>query len=178
MTGFLKTWLKGNEASAAVEAGILFPVMVSMMLGVIDIGTAVVVNQKVINAAHIMVDLVTRGATVSSAQITDAGVAAQMALAPYSTATLAWDVEGIQYTGSPPSLKIQWDVPFNMNQNLGALTTLTNAGYTDTVGQGVVAVTVKYTYTPMFVNFISGSYPMQEVSFARGRQGVFVTKTS
>ena len=54
---------------------------------------------------------------------------------------------------------------------------LSSAGYVGADGEGVLAVTIKYTYVPMFSSIITGNLDMEEMSFARGRKGGFITRS-
>jgi Flp pilus assembly protein TadG len=186
MTGFLRTWLKKDDASAAIEAGFLFPVLITILLGVVDVGIGITINQKVVNASHEMVDILTRGKTVSNALLSDAAVAAQLSIQPYDTSSLGYDVEGVYLLGAAkaPTLApcvapcTAWNDTSNMGRNTGIAATLVTAGYVGEQGEGIVAVTVKYTYTPLFTGFLTGTFDIQEVSFARGRFGGFITRTT
>jgi Flp pilus assembly protein TadG len=186
MMRFLGAWLKKDDASAAIEAGFLFPVMVTIMLGVVDVGIAITINQKVVNASHEMVDLLTRGKTVTNALLNDAVVAAQLSIQPYDTASMGYDVEGVYLLGvtATPTLAPcgapcgAWNDTANMGRNTAVAATLAAAGYVGAQDEGLIAVTVKYTYTPLFTQFLTGSFDIQEVSFARGRFGGFITRTS
>ena len=71
-----------------------------------------------------------------------------------------------------------WNDTVNMGRNTDVTTTLSNAGYIGNQDEGVIAVTVKYTYTPFFTQFLTGEFDIQEVSFARGRFGGFITRTT
>jgi Flp pilus assembly protein TadG len=180
-----KIWLSNNDASAAVEAAFLFPLMVTILIGTIDVGVGVTVSAKVLNASQQMVDILTRGKTVSTILLQDAAVAANLALQPYNTTSLGYDVESVYLNGASATPTLEpcalpcsaWHSVSNMSRNTGILDTLATAGYVGEQDEGLIAVTVKYTYTPLFTQIIAGSINIQEVSFARGRFGGFITRT-
>ena len=55
-----RRWAKEDDAAAAIEAGLMLPIMIAVLLGVVDVGMALTVNQKVISASHMVSDLLTR----------------------------------------------------------------------------------------------------------------------
>ncbi len=173
MRGIVK-WLKNDDANAAIEAGFLFPVLVTILLGIVDMGVGLIVNEKVINSAHMMADLLAREDDISDAELTEAAVAAEMVIQPYETITMGYDVAGIQFLGAEMVPTERWRDTFNMDPNPDVLVDSIGLGYEN---EGVLAVTVRYTYTPYFSNFVVGQIEMQEVSYARGRKGNFVTRS-
>lgn len=176
MKTFWKKWLKGDDASVAIEAGMLFPVMASLMLGTIDIGVALNVNQKVINSCNALADVLARYQDINNTAFADAIVGSKLMFLPYGTESMAYDVQGLKYTSAiastPPVM--QWHNTCAMNMNTTAASGATGLGVQN---EGVIAVTIKYVYTPYFSGFLAGNINMQEVSYARGRKGGFVSRT-
>ena len=173
MLRMLEHWWKNEKAVIAIEVGILMPTMLTLLLGVMDIGTGVYLNQKLINADQMIADLLTRNDTVSAAvDLPNAVVAGQLTLAPYSTGSFGVDVVGIQFDGGPLQPTIIWRYTVNMNINLDVPTDANNLGNNQ---DGVIVVTTMYTYKPFFLGGMTkASYPMKEVAFARGRNGLFI----
>lgn len=171
---FFNYW-REEKAVAAVEAGILFPLLVAMLVATIDLGTALIASQKAINAAQMISDLMTRSTSVTQGDINDAIIAGQLALMPYSTTSYGTDIAGIQFVGTNKTPTVIWRNTANMSANTTVLAK--SAGMGDQ-NEGVVAVTVRYIYTPMFTSIITGPVTMIEESYARGRKGTFVSKSS
>src|ERR1700680_947569 len=100
MLCIFKRWWKDDKAVIAIEVGILMPVMLTLLLGVMDIGTGIYLNQKLLNADQMIADLLSRNDTVSAAvDLPNAVVAGQLTLAPYDTTTFGVDVAGIKFEG-------------------------------------------------------------------------------
>lgn len=177
MIGMLKKWLREDDAVAAIEAALLLPLMLMMLMGVIDLGRALNVNQKVGHSAALMADLLARDEDVSPAEFNDAVAGGQLAFAPYDTAPMGYDIAGVQFLTIAKNPTVMWRRTFNMNPN-GNITTDTAAIAAESFqNEGVVAVTVRYLYTPLFAQPLVGTVEMQEVFYTRGRQSVFVTGT-
>jgi len=177
MKNLFKKWLKGDEAVAAIEAGFLFPVMLLMMLGTIDVGMGLTISQKVINSCNTFADLLARQTDadgVNNADLSDAYTGAQLVIGPYSLTPFQYDAVGIQFVGATLTPTAIWRATCKMTANASAVT---NAAGLGAQNEGVIAVTVKYIYTPVFTSFVTGNFNMQEVSYARGRKGGFVIRT-
>ena len=46
MFSIFKSWKDGDEGMAAVEAAMIFPIMLSMLLAIFDLGNGILANQK------------------------------------------------------------------------------------------------------------------------------------
>ncbi len=170
--GMLRHWWKDDEAVVAIEMGILMPVMLTMLLGIMDIGNEVYLSQKLINADQMVADLLTRNDTDSNADLQDALIAGQLTLSPFDTTTFGIDIVGIQFQGGPTKPTIEWRYTNNMTSNPDVPNDAQNLGNDQ---DGVVVVTAVYTYVPFFFGGLtSASYNLQEVAFARGRNGLFI----
>ena len=163
IAGKLVRWCHEEKAVAATEAAILFPVLMSLLMGVYDLGNGIVVNQKAVTASQIIADLVTRNQVVDMDLITDIQIAGRMAMEPFPTAPMGYDIASVEF-----------DVTSNMTANDAAVDStdiIANAG------EGVVVVTVAYTYRPFFAHFVVDQIDMQEVAFLRGRRSATVLCT-
>ncbi|HEX2753181.1 MAG TPA: TadE/TadG family type IV pilus assembly protein, partial [Alphaproteobacteria bacterium] len=169
----LRKFLTGDEANAAIEAGFLFPVMVAILCGMIDMGVALITNLKVTTATQIVSDLLARDKSVTDAQIDDAVNAGRLALFPYDTATYGVDIVGIQYVGTGLVPTVRWRETINMAENAAVLERSEGLGLQN---EGVIAVTVRYFFTPYFSGFMINDIQMHEEAYVRGRKGLFVQK--
>jgi len=169
----LKKFLKREEANAAIEAGFLFPVMVAILCGMIDIGVALLTNLKVTTATQIVSDLLARDKSVNDAQIEDAINAGRLALFPYDTDSYGVDIVGIQYVGTGLVPTVRWRETLNMDENPDVLERSEGLGLQN---EGVIAVTVEYFFRPYFAGFMLDDIQMHEEAYVRGRKGLFVQK--
>lgn len=168
-----RRWMQDEGGVAAIEAGLLFPVMLTLVLGMVDIGNAILSNQKTIAASQISADLIARKETVSSADIEDAIEAARLALEPFPTTTFGIDVVSVRFDedGAP---QVVWRVTRNMTPNDNAVSSTVNIGE---AGEGVVIVSVVFRYDPVFSGFVIDEIPMMEVAFVRGRKSPVVNRS-
>lgn len=169
-------WWKDQKASIAAEAGIFIPILFSMLVAVYDIGTAILINQKAINASQMTADLIAREISVDDAQIEDAIEAARQAMLPLNLTNFGIGIASVQYneddepeilwqevTGTSTAFEVE-DAPIQGTIGLGG------------EGDGMVVVKVNYDYDPVFSGSFLPSIMMQEVSYTRGRRLPVVTR--
>lgn len=166
LRSFVK-WVKDDCATAAVEAGFLFPLLMLVLCGTIDTGLGLVTNQKVTNATQTVSDLLTREVQATPAEINDAIIAGRMAMMPYETDSYGVDIASIKFIGTTKVPTLQWRRTVNMAANTEILARTEGLGAQN---EGVLAVTVRYVFTPIFTSYFSGPIVMKIESFARGRK--------
>src|SRR6188768_1737058 len=115
MKRIMKKWLGETDASAAIEAGLLFPVMITMLLGTIDIGMGLTVNEKVTNACHSIADLLARYDDINNAALNDSIVGGELILQPYDATPMGYDVAGIQFINATLTPTEKWRDTFQMS---------------------------------------------------------------
>ncbi len=164
-------WAQEQQATAFMETVILFPVLISLLMGTFDLGQGINANQKTIGASQIIGDLITRDRSVTMSSLGDIIIAGELALEPFDTASFGYDIASVQFdaTGNPVVL---WRVTANMPANDDAIASTKGLG---SEGDGVVVVTSAYNYVPYFSHFIVDEIKMKEIAFLRGRKSSTVT---
>lgn len=160
---------------AAVELAMILPLLAALLLGVIDAGNALLINKKTMTASQIVADLITRSRTITDTQIDDSIAAARMALQPYGTNSLGVDIVSIQFVGTQATPTVLWRETYNMDENPDALDVARGLGVQN---EGVVVVTTRYSFEPVFLHGFFDELNMQEVAVTRGRRGPLVTKVN
>lgn len=165
-----KRWRNEEDGLAAVEAAMIFPLMLLMMLGIVDVGNAILANQKTVRASQVVADLISRGSGVTQDQIDEAVTAGRLAFEPLNSASYGVDIVSIRFDDDSNG-QIVWRETVNMP---GVADPLTSTDSLAAPNEGTVMVTVKYDFVPLFGNFILSELTMQEVAFARGRNSSVV----
>lgn len=170
----LVRFCRQDRGVAAVEAAFLFPLLIIILCGSYDMGVALLVNQKLITASQTVADLLAREDDVTNTELNEAIAAGRLSLMPYPTASFGVDVAGIQFVGvtQVPTLRWRDTVSADVNDDI-----LLRAAGLGMQNDGVLGITVTYTHNPYFANVLTGTIEMQEVAYARGRRGLFVTRT-
>ena len=172
MAWIFKHWRCKEDGAAAVELALIFPILMTLLFGMIDIGTGLVVNKKVVASAHIAAGLLARELIVSTSDLDEAEIAAQLALNPYPRDSFGIDVASIRYDeDNEPELI--WRETRGMEPNANAELRAVGLGVE---GEGVLVVSVHYVYEPNFSGFITGDIDMYEVAVVRGRRSAFIDR--
>ncbi len=171
MKSLIKRWVEDTRAIASVEAALVFPILMTLLLGTFDMGNGVLANQKAIRASQIVADLITRNASVSAAEIDEAIRAGELAFEPLDSSSFGVDIVSISFDDDAEP-HIVWRETRNMTANPDVLEDVVSLAE---AGNGVVAVSVQYLFEPIFVGFIVNEMTMQEVAFSRGRQSAVVS---
>ncbi|PCK00561.1 MAG: hypothetical protein COA45_01945 [Zetaproteobacteria bacterium] len=167
----LSRWKTGRDGVAAIEAAMIFPLMLAIFLSVFDAGNALLANQKTVRASQVVADLITRKNIVSTDDVDEAIRAGRLAMEPLDSTSFGVDIVSIRFDEDANS-SIVWRETVNMGSIPDALTAVSALEDED---EGVVMVSVEYVYTPLFASFISGSFTMREVAFSRGRRTPVIT---
>lgn len=166
-------WLIERSGAIATEFALVLPIMVALLFGVYDLGTAIVINQKAIAASQMMADLLARAVAVTQDDIDDIVFAGREAMQPYTADPFAYSMVSVRFVDDPedPEPEVCWD-------RGGISTTETMLEGTEPLalpGEGVVMVTVQYQYKPVFARYLKETMHMREVAFARGRRSPVVS---
>lgn len=171
MLSLFRKWVLGDDGVAALEAAMIFPLLLTLLVGVVDLGSGILVAQKVITASQISADLIGRHEIVSDGEIDEAVEAAAMAMSPYSSSIeLGVDIVSLEFNGDGTA-DVLWRRTQNMAPNETAVDSAASLG---AEGEGIVAVTVQYTFEPIFVGFLFENMEFTEVAFIRGRKSATI----
>lgn len=168
-----KRWWREEDALAAIESAYIFPIMLVILVGVFDVGNAILANQKAVRASQVVADLVARVNVVSDSDVSEAVDAGRLAFEPLDSSSFGVDIVSIRFDDITGDGEIVWRETDNMApvaDPLGAVQALEQAG------EGVVMVSVEYDYHPIFAGFVIDSFTMNEVAFSRGRRSPVVTR--
>lgn len=166
----MKKFLKDESGMSFMETAILFPILLSLIMAVYDLGQGVIVNQKTVMASQVIGDLITRYEVLDAATVNDIITAGELSLEPYPKTTFGYDITSIEFDedGDPVVL---WRMTENMSPDEDAINSTDGLG---DQGEGVVVVSVNYKYVPYFSNFIVDEINMNERAFLRGRKSATV----
>jgi len=168
-----RVWVARSSGMIAVEFALVLPIMVALLFGAFDMGSALVINQKAIAASQMMADLASRTVALTQDELDDIVFSGQQAMRPYSLATFSYSILSIQYADDEddPVPGVCWDYgPIETTQAMLDSTVPWAAP-----GEGLVVVTVDYDYEPIFATYLMDIINMREVAFARGRRSPVVS---
>lgn len=165
-------WRSEKHAVASIESAFVFPIMLLLLVGVYDLGNAILVNQKTIRASQVVADLITRENIVRDVSLAESIEAGRLAFAPLSSTSYGIDIVSIRFDENSDS-EIVWRETINMTPIADPL------GRVDSLAapeEGVVIVSVVYDYEPLISGFAINAISMQETAFSRGRSKSVITR--
>ncbi len=165
-------YLEDTTAVAAIEAALLFPILLLLLLGLLDIGYGILASQKTIRASQIVADLVARNISVNDQDIDDAIEAGKLALMPFDTGSFGIDIASITFD-EDGNAEVCWRETRNMPQNSDVPAIVDGLGID---GEGILAITVRYGYEPGFSSNVFDKIEMEEIAYTRGRSTAIVEK--
>ncbi len=167
----MRKWAIQEDGMALMEAAMLFPPMLTLLLGVFDLGNGIVLSQKTITSSQVAADLVARNRTMDTANLQDIIEGAKLSFQPFGLVDFGIDVVSIEFDNQQDP-QILWRHTENMQPNNTAVNSV--KGMSEE-GDGMIIVTVRYVYNPQFAHFFTGDFSFSETSFTRGRRSATVT---
>ncbi len=163
-------FFKNQSGMSVAETAILFPILLSLLMAIYDLGQGIITNQKTIMASQVIADLVARYEVLDAATVDDIVKAGEMSYEPYSILNFGYDITSIEFDEDGDPI-ILWRITENMNPDNDAVNSTDGLG---AEGEGVVVVSVNYKYIPFFSSFVVDEINMNERAFLRGRKSATV----
>jgi Flp pilus assembly protein TadG len=104
----VRSLLDDRSGLAAVEFAFVFPIMVVMYFGVVELSSAIAVDRKATQVARTLSDLTSQMASVADADIISFGEAAKAIMTPYSPSPLISSVTEVYVDKTSGVARVQW----------------------------------------------------------------------
>lgn len=172
-------WRSQVEGIAAVEFAMVFPIMIMLLLGTVELGNGILANQKVISSSQMVTDLLTRTEIVTDDQLAEAKRAGRLALAPFDPDLVGFDIISIRYDPDSADADEEPDpvVVWRNTDNMDAIPDITERVLPLALdGDGLIVTYVRFPYEPPFATRLVGNITMIEATFSRGRKSPVVER--
>jgi Flp pilus assembly protein TadG len=188
-----RRFLRSTRGLAAVEFGMVFPMLLVLLLASIDAGRAVAVYMKVRAATYALDAMANQYTSVQDTDLQGISGAAAAILAPYPSGPSGLRISQVEVTTGGPI--VAWSYGLNMtpytyqsSNNLvlpGTLASISapnnacptsfyTAGNVINNGCYLLLAQVQYTYTPMFAQFITGPITISDSLYLMPRNSLCV----
>jgi Flp pilus assembly protein TadG len=194
-----RRFLTSTRGLAAVEFGMVFPMLLVLLLASIDAGRAVAIYMKVRAATYALNSMANQYTSVQASDLQLISSAAAAVLAPYPSGPSGLRISQVEITTGGPV--VAWSYGSNMTAyaegytgltvpaNLASTSTPNNAcpvtpttyytaGNVNGNGCYLLLAQVQYTYTPMFAQFITGSITLADSLYVMPRNSLCVQYNS
>ena len=159
---------RDRRGSALIEAALVFPLMISLFLGISEFGEALTVSRRVEATAGTGADLVARLKTVSTADLDQIRPMLQQMMAPFATESLAIVISSV-VADADNNTTVAWSYADGGGaaHNEGDAIALP-AGLTEP-GTSVIVAEVTYRFRSTLATLIVGDVGMAAEAYLRPR---------
>lgn len=164
---------------AAVEFGMIAPVMMVLLIGTVEITRAVAIHQRFGQVTSMVADLVAREEKLTNDDVKAIYAIADLVMSPYDTQELQISVIPVMSSPTNASNTLVYpEITNRYNRKPGGERAKCQS-YPLGAGvvgknESVVVVETTYTFVPLFLNFIMGESPWKETAMAKPRKGLCV----
>jgi Flp pilus assembly protein TadG len=164
---------------AAVEFGLIAPVMLAFLIGTIEVTRAVAIDHRFSQVTSMVADLVTRSTELTADDVNAIYAVTGEVMRPYDVSDLTISIIPIvSGRDNPEDTRVYAGTANRPSFNGGALPAKCQS-YTLTEGmlgptEAVIVVEATYTFKPLFVGSLLGQKDWTSKAFAKPRIGLFV----
>lgn len=171
----LRRYLASTQGMAAVEFALLLPLLLLILFGMMDLGSAIVIKSKVRTAASTVSEIANQYTTIHNSDMSAILGAAAAVIAPYSVSNASVVLSQITIDGSGKAT-VSWSDAQN-----GTARTV-GSSYTPPSGIAVANTVlllgeVSYKFTPAFGYAVIGGMTLQDALYATPRSGASITRS-
>jgi Flp pilus assembly protein TadG len=173
----IRNFARACTGLAAVEFGLIAPVLVTLLLGSVEVTDAVACDQKVHSMASATSDLVAQATSVSTSDVNDVFNAINTVLYPYPTTSATIIVTSIvNDPNRPGNYIVAWSQAQNGTPHAVGSSIVVPAGLV-TTGGSVIYSEVRYTYSSPVTSFVAKSISMSSNFYTKPRASAQVVHT-
>lgn len=163
------------DGIAAVEFGLVLPMLTVLFLTSIDAGRALAVYMKVRAATYTLNAITNQYSTIQSTDMTDITGIVSLVLAPYPTSSTQITVSQIKIT-SATSATVNWSATQNgtaLTKN-SSFTVPSNFATCSSYPCYLIYGQVSYTYTPLFGLFTPSAITLSDTLYVTPRNSLCI----
>ena len=151
-------FLRDCRGVAAIEAAFIFPFLLLLFIGLIDLTGLISINRKVTYASSVMVDLVTQHeTTMTKNEVSAYFDAVNLVLKPRAATEIKIDVYGFRKT-SPTAVAQIWKTSSTSGPSCGGAPSTTDMTKLMTSDNDIIVARVCTNYKPWIATFLGHSF--------------------
>ncbi|HEY5336731.1 MAG TPA: TadE/TadG family type IV pilus assembly protein [Rhizomicrobium sp.] len=186
----LRKFLKARDGLAAIEFAFIAPLLVTMLLGTVEVSNALECRQKVTMLASSAADLVAQTASVSSSDMTNIFNAVTAIVYPFPQSTTVIVISSVMSDGNgggtvawsqansgaalTAGSAVAFSTPIMSTCNTAVASSCTPCAKN---ACSVIMAQITYNYTSPIGHFLVGSISMSDHFYARPRKSASVAYT-
>jgi Flp pilus assembly protein TadG len=174
MTGrgnIFRRFVASRRAVAGIEFAMILPLLLALLLGFFDAGTAVAIYTKTRFATSTLAELTNQYTTIHDADMTQILGATSVVLAPYSSTPVTTSISQIAISATGAAT-VSWSNTLTPGKSFPLPANLAvKSSY-------LIYAQVSYTYTPAFSYFLSGPITLSDNLYVSPRNSASITRVS
>ncbi len=169
----MSRWRSGERGTIAIEAAIILPLLVMILLGMVEFSQALTVKRRVQSVASTTADLVAQSETVTTAQLNDIASIGSQLMLPFSSTGIALTITSVA-EDSNNNITVQWSCSW-ATLSSSANCSASGAAYKGlpsgllSAGQSVIIGQTSYPYRPAIGEFLTRGLTFSSSSYFRPR---------
>ncbi len=170
---------RDSRATAAIEFALIFPVLVLLYVGAVEIGNLLTIDRRLTEVASAAADLTAQVKSVSTSDLSDVTSAATSIMTPYSTTPLNMVISSVVADQNNVG-KVAWSYALKGAPRAKGSTYNVPAGLTS-AGSSVIVAEISYAFTPLLglsQIFSPGTFTIQRTFYERPRRSLTVACTN
>ena len=170
----LRRFLGDRGGVAATEFALLLPVMLTMIIGTVEIGNALIADRKITAAVQTAADLVAQKRDMSNADIDDVFAAVEIVLSP---------LEGLNAGTTIYSVVMDQDeaISVDWSDTRGAGAPAPSEALPPnllTANSSVIVVDMVYHYQPVFMGLFVPEFEISDRAYLRPRSTQIIARSN
>jgi len=145
----VRALLNDRSGLAAIEFAFVFPMMVVMYFGVVELSSAIAVDHKATQVARTLSDLTSQSVSVADADLTSFGQTAKAIMTPYPPSPLVFSITEVYVDKTTAVARVQWSKALTIDTSGNVVIAATaphNVGDVVVLPPGLVVAKAKGTY--------------------------------
>jgi Flp pilus assembly protein TadG len=170
-----RRYVASTQGIAAVEFALLLPLLLLILFGIMDLGSAIVIKSKVRTAASTVAEIANQYTAIHNSDVNAILGAAAAIITPYPVSNVSVVLSQIIIDGSGRAT-VSWSDAQNGSARA--------VGSSFTVPSGIAVANtvlllgeVSYNYTPAFGYAVIGGMALQDGLYATPRSGSSITRS-
>ena len=161
-----------NSAVSGIEFAMILPILLLLLLGFYDAGTAVAIYTKTRFATSTLAQLNNQYSTIHDSDMSWILGATSTVLAPYSSTPVVSSVSQIAISATGAAT-VSWSTTLAAGANFPSLPAALAIP-----SSYLIYAQVRYTFTPSFAYFVSGPITLSDSLYVSPRNSASITRTS
>jgi Flp pilus assembly protein TadG len=170
-----RRWRSDRRGLAAIEFALIFPVMVGMYMGSVEVSQVLTLNRKITTITAATSDLVAQEKTIDDDKIADIFTAASSMIVPYDETPISIVVTSVVAHPTNGSTTVDWSDARNGSARTPGQAITVPAGLVGN-GESIILTEVSYQYDSIIGQFVAEGFTVEDKFYAKPRRALKIIR--